>query len=234
MKPEPRPKAARAHRILLVDDHPITRQGLTAMISNEADLRVCGEAEDAGSALNAVDKLRPDLVVADLSLPGRNGLELIKDMAAKHPGIPTLVLSMHDESLYAERAIRAGARGYLMKSAGGRAVLDAIRTILAGRIHVSPAVSTRILESISRPLPSQTPSVGASEESRIHNLSDREFEVFQLIGQGLGTREIAGRLNVSIKTIEAHRAHLKTKLLAKDATSLVREAVRWVESQNGV
>ena len=203
------------------------------MIGNEADLVVCGEAEDAASALAAVERHRPDLVVADLSLPGRSGVELIKDLSARHPGLPTLVLSMHDESLYAERAIRAGARGYLMKSAGGRAVLDGIRTILAGRIHVSPAVSSRILESIGRPSPaSRNPH--ENSHSLVQRLSDREFEVFQLIGQGHGTREIAGKLNVSIKTVETHRASLKTKLGAKDAPQLVREAVRWVESQNGI
>ena len=203
------------------------------MIGNEADLVVCGEAEDAASALAAVERLRPDLVVADLSLPGRNGLEWIKDLAVRHPDVATMVLSMHDESLYAERAIRAGARGYLMKSAGGRAVLEGIRTILAGRIHVSPAVSSRILESLGRPSQSSNRAM-ANPDSIVQNLSDREFEVFQLIGQGHGTREIAGRLHVSIKTVEAHRASLKTKLGAKDAPQLVREAVRWVESQNGV
>jgi len=203
------------------------------MIGNEADLVVCGEAEDAASALAAVERLRPDLVVADLSLPGRNGLEWIKDLAVRHPGVATLVLSMHDESLYAERAIRAGARGYLMKSAGGGAVLEGIRTILAGRIHVSPAVSSRILESLARDAtPSKRP--GGGPDSLVQKLSDREFEVFQLIGHGHGTREISGRLNVSIKTVEAHRANLKTKLGAKDATQLVREAVRWVESQNAI
>ncbi len=233
MKSQPRSKPGSSHKILLVDDHPITRQGLAAMVGNESDLSVCGEAEDVPSALAAIQALRPDLVVADLSLPGRNGLELLKDIAAQHPNIPTLVLSMHDESLYAERAIRAGARGYLMKSAGGRAVLDAIRAILAGRIHVSPAVATRVLESLGR-TSNALRSAPSAAHSKVQALSDREFEVFQLIGQGLGTREIAGRLNVSIKTIEAHRAHLKSKLGTKDAPGLVREAVRWVESQNGV
>ena len=233
MKNKAQTKAGTVHRILLVDDHPITRQGLAVMIGNESDLRVVGEAEDVPSALAAIQALHPDLVVADLSLPGRNGLELLKDIAAQYPGIPTLVLSMHDESLYAERAIRAGARGYLMKSAGGRAVLDAIRAILAGRIHVSPDVATRVLESLGRN-PSAGRNAPPAPHSKVQALSDREFEIFQLIGQGLGTREIAGRLNVSIKTIEAHRAHLKSKLGTKDAPGLVREAIRWVESQSGV
>ena len=229
MKSQPSGKPGRSHKILLVDDHPITRQGLAAMVGNESDLSVCGEAEDVPSALAAIQALRPDLVVADLSLPGRNGLELLKDIAAQHPNVPTLVLSMHDESLYAERAIRAGARGYLMKSAGGRAVMEAIRTILKGQIFVSPAVSSRILEALSH----SRPNTGTSE-GPVRTLSDREFEIFQLIGQGLGTREIAGRLNLSIKTVEAHRARLKEKLGTKDAPALVREAVRWVESQAGV
>jgi DNA-binding NarL/FixJ family response regulator len=182
-----------------------------------------------------VERERPDLVVADLSLPGRNGLELIKDLVARHPGLPTLVLSMHDESLYAERAIRAGARGYLMKSAGGRAVLDAIRTVLGGRIHVSRDISDRILESLGRSSSiARLPEASLSGRSNIHGLSDRELEVFQLLGQGMGTRDIAGRLNLSIKTVEAHRASLKTKLKVRDATHLVREAVQWVESQGGL
>jgi DNA-binding NarL/FixJ family response regulator len=220
-------------KILLVDDHPITRQGIAAMIGLEPDLHVCGEAEDAISAIAAVGRLKPDLVVVDLSLPGRNGLEFLKDLGAQHPGIAALVLSMHDESLYAERAIRAGARGYLMKSAGGLAVMEAIRTVLAGRIFVSPAVSSRILESIARPAPTESSQPGGPD-ARMRQLSDREFEVFQLIGQGLGTREIAGRLNLGVKTVEAHRAHLEKKLQIRDATALVREAVRWTEAQSGI
>lgn len=201
------------------------------MISLEPDLAVCGEAEDAAAGLAAIPRFKPDLVVVDLSLPGRSGLEFLKDLGAAHPGLPALVLSMHDESLYAERAIRAGARGYLMKSAGGKAVMDAIRTVLSGQISVSPAVASRILESLGRPEPS---AASGAANGHVRQLSDREFEVFQLIGQGLGTREIAGRLNLSIKTIEAHRANLKEKLGVRDAPALVREAVRWVESQAGV
>jgi DNA-binding NarL/FixJ family response regulator len=233
-RPPQTPASVAVRRILLVDDHPITRQGLTAMIGLEPDLEVCGEAETAAAALTAIEAHRPDLVLVDLSLPGRSGLDLIKDLAASHPGLPTLVLSMHEEGLYAERAIRAGARGYLMKSAGGKAVMEAVRHVLAGQIYVSPAVSARILESLSprHATPSSPPgSPARPAQPSIAGLSDREFEVFQLIGQGLGTREIAGRLNLSIKTIEAHRAHLKEKLGIKDAPGLVREAVRWIENQ---
>lgn len=224
---KPAKAAARRAPILLVDDHPITRQGLATLISHETDLEVCGEVEDASAAQEAVGRLRPALVLVDLSLPGRSGLELIKDLSVSHPGLPMLVLSMHDEALYAERALRAGARGYLMKSAGGRAVVEAIRRVLGGQISVSPAVSERILESLSGARPK-------APDSRLATLSDREFEIFQLIGQGLGTREIAGRLHLSIKTVEAHRAHLKDKLGLKDAPALVHEAVRWVESQQHV
>ncbi len=212
-----------------MDDHPITRQGLAAMIGFESDLHVCAEAENAADALTAVGQHHPDLVLLDLSLPGRSGLEFLKDLVTAHPGIPALVLSMHDESLYAERVLRAGARGYLMKSSGGRAVMEAIRTVLSGRIYVSQTVSARILENLSRPAASSLENNPA--DSPLGRLSDREFEIFQLIGQGLGTREIAGRLNLSIKTVEAHRARLKEKLGTKDAPALVHEAVRWVESQ---
>lgn len=218
-----------AKRVLLVDDHPITRQGLAAMIGMESGLAVCGEAENTAEAMTAVQRLKPDLILLDLSLPGRSGLEFLKDLAAAHPGIPALVLSMHNEALYAERALRAGARGYLMKSAGGKAVMEAIRTILQGQIYVSPAVSARILESLR-----ETKPISNGGDGMVRRLTDREFEIFQLIGQGLGTREIAGRLHLSVKTVEAHRAHLKEKLGAKDAPALVREAVSWVESQSGV
>ncbi|MFM7100393.1 MAG: response regulator [Verrucomicrobiota bacterium] len=224
---KPAKPAARRTPVLLVDDHPITRQGLATLIAHEEDLEVCGEVADAASAQEAVGRLRPGLVLVDLSLPGRSGLELIKDLNVTHPGLPTLVLSMHDEALYAERALRAGARGYLMKSAGGRAVVEAIRRVLGGQISVSPAVSERIMESLAGARP-------AAPDARLASLSDREFEIFQLIGQGLGTRQIAGRLNLSIKTIEAHRAHLKDKLGVPDAPALVHEAVRWVQSQQQV
>jgi DNA-binding NarL/FixJ family response regulator len=214
-------------RILLVDDHPITRQGLATLIGLEPDLTICGESPNAAHALEAIPKLVPDLVVVDLSLQGRSGLELIKDLHVCHPRIPCLVLSMHDEAIYAERALRAGAKGYLMKSAGGRAVIESIRRVLKGEISVSAAVNTRILSSLAG-------KDYKTEDSPMARLSDREFEIFQLIGEGLGTREIAGRLLISIKTVEAHRAKLKEKLGAKDAPGLVREAVRWVENRNPV
>jgi DNA-binding NarL/FixJ family response regulator len=224
------PPVAQRRRILLVDDHPITRQGLAALIRPEPDLEICGEAESAADALSAVDRCKPHLAIIDLSLPGRGGLDLIKDLVAMHPGLPTLVLSMHDEALYAERALRAGARGYLMKAAGGpEVVVEAIRHVLQGHIWVSPAVSARILENVAtRPRPT---AQAVPADSPVSRLTDRELEVFELIGQGTGTRAIAARLRVSVKTIEAHRANLKSKLGVKDAPGLVREAVRWVESR---
>jgi DNA-binding NarL/FixJ family response regulator len=160
----------------------------------------------------------------DLSLPGRSGLELIKDLTATHPEVFTLVLSMHDEMLYAERVLRAGARGYLMKQEGGLKVIEAIHRVLDGQVYVSERMGSRILEAFSGRRTS-------GPESPVGRFSDREFEVFQMIGEGLGTREIAGRLGLSIKTVEVHRAHLKEKLQVRDAPSLVREAVRWVEAQ---
>jgi DNA-binding NarL/FixJ family response regulator len=225
MKRKPARAAAPARRkVLLVDDHPITRQGLAQLVGNEPDLVVCGEAQDASGAITAVATLKPALVVVDLSLPGRSGLELIKDLAATHPEVFTLVLSMHDEMLYAERVLRAGARGYLMKQEGGLKVIEAIRRILEGQIYVSERMGARILEAFSG-------RRAGGAESPVGRFSDREFEVFQMIGEGLGTREIAGRLGLSIKTVEVHRAHLKEKLQVRDAPGLVREAVRWVEAQ---
>jgi len=211
-------------RILIVDDHPMMRQGLAQLIGAEPDLAVCGEAENAESALDSIAALQPDLVLADISLPGKNGLELIKDFQAIQPGLPVLVISMHDESLYAERVLRAGGRGYIMKQEGGKKLMQAIRHVLDGKIYVSEKMSAEILELFSG-------RRAGSESSPIEKLTDREFEVFQLIGQGMGTREIAGKLHLSIKTIEVHRANIKGKLKLKSASELIRFAVRWSESQ---
>jgi DNA-binding NarL/FixJ family response regulator len=210
-------------RILVVDDHPMMRQGLAQLINNEPDLAVCWEADNAAQALGLVSAHQPDLVLADISLPGKNGLELIKDIRALSPGAPILVVSMHDESLYAERALRAGARGYIMKQEGGKKLMTAIRQVLNGQIYVSEKMSARILETFS--------GRRAEFASPMEKLSDREFEVFQLIGQGKGTRDIAEQLHLSVKTVEVHRANIKEKLKLKSATDLVREAVRWAEAQ---
>ncbi len=211
-------------RLLIVDDHPMMRNGLSQLIDNEGDLKVCAEADTAGQAINAVAKQKFDLALVDISLPDKNGLELIKDIRTLKPDLPILVVSMHDELIYAERVLRAGARGYIMKQEGGQKFLDAIRQVLAGKVFVSEKMSARILENFSG---KQTEHFS----SPVKRLSDREFEVFQLIGQGIGTREIAGRLHLSVKTVEVHRANIKEKLSLTTATELVRYAVRWLDAK---
>lgn len=210
-------------RLLIVDDHPMMRQGLAQLINNEPDLAVSWEADTAGQAIDVASRSQPDLVLADISLPDKNGLELIKDIHALRPGTLILVVSMHDETLYAERVLRAGARGYIMKQEGGKKLMAAIRKVLSGQIYVSEKMSARILEFFS--------GHRAETASPIEKLSDREFEAFQLIGQGKGTRDIADHLHLSVKTVEVHRANIKEKLKLKSATDLVREAVRWTEAQ---
>jgi len=209
-----------------VDDHPMMRQGLAQLINNEPDLTVCAEADTAGQALELLNKARPGLWLIDISLPDKNGIELIKDIRAMDPASRILVVSMHDESLYAERILRAGARGYIMKQEGGKKLMEAIRHVLAGNIYVSEKMSGKILEIFS----GQRDTGG----SPVARLTDREFEVFQLIGEGKGTRQIAEHLHLSVKTVEVHRANIKEKLGLKTATDLVRYAVRWTESQTGV
>ena len=216
--------AQKPKRIFIVDDHPMMRQGLAQLIGVESDLAVCGEAENAGAALNAIGTLKPDLVLADISLPDKSGLELIKDLRAIHPELPILVVSMHDEMIYAERVLRGGARGYIMKQEGGQKLLQAIRHVLAGQVFVSEKMSARILENFSG-------GPGQPSGSPVRRLSDREFEVFQMIGQGVATGEIATRLHLSVKTVEVHRANIKQKLKLATATELVRYAVRWLDAQ---
>jgi DNA-binding NarL/FixJ family response regulator len=213
--------------ILLVDDHPMMRAGLAELLNRQPDLFVCGEASQASEAFGLFPRLKPALVLADLVMPGRSGLEFIKDLIALHPELPILVFSMHDEMLYAERCLRAGARGYLMKEAGGEQLLAAIRRVIGGQTQVSPAVAERILQHISskRPRGSRSP---------IQSLSDREFEVFQLVGQGKSTREIAALLHLSSKTVDVHRGHIREKLGLRNATALVRHAVQWLATQNPV
>jgi DNA-binding NarL/FixJ family response regulator len=211
-------------RLLIVDDHPMMRTGLAQLIDNERDLKVCAEADNAGQALDIAVSQTLDLILLDISLPDKNGLELIKDLRALKPGLPILVVSMHDESLYAERVLRAGGRGYIMKQEGGKKLLQAIRQVLNGQIYVSEKMSAGILETFS----GRQAEAGVSP---VQQLSDREFEVFQLIGQGKSTREIAVHLHLSAKTIEVHRLNIKKKLKLKTATDLVRHAVRWLETE---
>ncbi len=205
-------------RVAILDDHPMTRDGIVRWISGEPDMEVCWEAASAEAGLTAALKDAPDLIVADLSLPGKSGLEFIKDVRAMLPAVPVLVLSMHEESIYAERALRAGARGYVMKHEGGAKLLAAIRSLLAGKIHVSERVSGSILESFSTPVA----PVGVAA------LSDREFEVFELIGAGLSTEKIGKRLSLSPKTVDSHRASIKAKLGLGKMSELVAFAARWI------
>jgi len=218
-------RAKAKQRVLIVDDHPMMRQGLAQLIDHEPDLAACGEADTAALALKRISADRPDLVLADISLPDRSGLELIKDVQALHPGLPVLVVSMHDESLYAERVLRAGGRGYIMKQEGGKRLMRAIRQVLSGQIYVSEKMAAKILEIFSGHRTEVT-------HSPVERLSDREFEVFQLVGQGKGTREIAEHLHLSTKTVEVHRANIKHKLELQRGTDLVRYAIRWTEVQN--
>ena len=208
-----------------MDDHPMMREGLRQIIGNEPDLEVCGEADNAFQALELVGNLKPDLVLTDITLPDKNGLELIKDIQSMHPKMLVLVISMHDELLYTERVLRAGARGYVMKHEGGKKIMQAIRQILTGQIFVSEKMSAKILEIFS----------GRRMEtanSPVENLTDREFEVFRHIGEGFSTKEIAEQMRVSAKTVEVHRMNVKTKLNLKTMAELIRYAVRWTESHS--
>lgn len=208
-------------KILLVDDHPIVRLGLVHLIEREANLEVCGEAEDAAQAYLAVEKLRPDLVVVDISLPGANGLALIKRLQAQFSKLPVLVLSMHSERLYAERALRAGARGYVRKHEASENLVEAIRKVLGGRIYLSDRTTASMLDQY-------VVGAGSGEGPSLNRLSDRELEVFELVGQGHSTRLIAEKLSLSVKTIEAHRQHIKQKLDLHSATELLQRATQWV------
>lgn len=213
--------------ILIVDDHPIVRQGLAELVNHEDDLVVCGQAEDAHQAMKAVKELTPDMAIVDISLKQTSGMELIKDLNAQYPNLPVLALSMHDESLYAERALRAGARGYIMKAEATEKVIMAIRKIMSGEIYISDIMASKMMRKL----------VGGNAEintSPVERLSNRELEVFQLIGKGFGTRQISERLFLSTKTIETYRAHIKEKLNLADAAELLQYAIQWVNSRNNV
>ncbi len=219
-----KPREGQKQRILIVDDHPIVREGLTTIINEQTDLVVCGEAEDAQTALEAVGTLRPDLMIVDVSLKGINGIELVKLIQRRYEKIPILVLSMHDESLYVERVLRAGARGYIMKQEGTEKVVTAIHKILGGDIYVSEAMRKKLLRTFQE---SQPETSGPSFD----RLSDRELEVFRLIGQGYGTRQIADTLHVSVKTVNTYRQHIKEKLKFETGSELLRHAILWVQSE---
>lgn len=209
-------------KVVIVDDHPIVRQGLAQLISQQSDLQVVGEADGARTAIEILERLAPDAVIVDLMLKDSSGIDLIKDIKAKSPEARILVVSMHDEAVYAERALRAGAHGYIMKQEATHAVLNALRKVLAGDVYVSEEVVSRMLRRM----------VGGHASDGIERLSDRELEVFQGIGQGLSVSEIADKLKVSPKTVETYRAHIKEKLGLSGATDVLRVAVSWLERKS--
>jgi DNA-binding NarL/FixJ family response regulator len=211
-------------RVLIVDDHPVFRHGITAMINAEPDLSVCGEAGSAPAALDAMRRLQPDIALVDISLPGTNGIELLKSMRAEFPKMPMLVVSMHDESLYALRALRAGALGYVMKAEALDLILTAIRKVLQGEPFLSPKFSDKLVFKAIR-------SIDEGLGSPVDKLSDRELEVLNLMGRGFGAQDIANELHLSVKTIETHRAHIKEKLGFSDSKEMVRFAIEWVAQQ---
>ncbi|HEV2329633.1 MAG TPA: response regulator transcription factor [Verrucomicrobiae bacterium] len=216
--------AAGKRKVLLVDDHPVVREGLAERINREADFTVCSVAENGAEAMAAIGRCIPDIVVLDLALPRSHGLEVLQDIHAQHPCLPVMIFSMHEESVYAERVLRGGARGYLMKHEKPERLLEGMRAILTGGYALSPSASSQLLQNLSQP------AVREQSASPVNALGNRELEVFQFIGQGKGTREIAGLLGLSIKTIETYRERIKGKLNAKSATDLVRQAVCWVET----
>jgi DNA-binding NarL/FixJ family response regulator len=210
--------------IIVVDDHPLFRKGVVQMLSSEPDLEVRGEAESSPAALDLMRRTPVDMAIVDIGLHGSaNGIELTKSIKAEHPELPVLVLSMHDEMLYADRALRAGARGYLMKREALDSVITAVRTVLSGEIYLSATMAKRMI--------AEHVSGGTSGRSAIEKLTDRELEVLQLIGEGTEVRDIAQKLHISAKTVEAHRGHIKEKLNLNNAREVARFAVQWVEQQ---
>lgn len=212
-------------RVLHVDDHPLLRQGVAQSIQGAAGIQVCGEAHDSASALQAVEDLQPDVVITDLTLPDKSGLELIRLLKERHPNLAVLVLSMHDEDVYAERSLRAGAQGYLMKSRAPDSLIKAIRDVAAGRIYVSTDLSQRLLMSLT-----STPAPAPDRADGLTELSRREFEVFELIGRGKTAKEIAHMLGISSKTVDVHRMNIRQKLHIVTNPDLIHHAVRWVQS----
>lgn len=205
--------------MFIIDDHPVVRQGLALLINRETDLEVCGDAEDSISAFERLETLTPDIVILDLSLSGPDGLELLKSIRSRHASLPVLVLSMLDESLYAERALRGGANGYIMKQEATEKVLVALRRILGGGIYLSEVMSNKVLHHFAAGSP-------AAEHSPLADLTDREIEVFRLIGKGHSTREIAEQLHISVKTVESYQANIKDKLSLKNSRELLQWAIR--------
>ena len=217
-------QAVARKRILVVDDHPIVRQGLALLINREPDMVVCGEAEESMGALHVLTSAHPDVLIVDISLNGPDGLDLLKTIRSTHPTLPVLILSMHDELIYAERALRAGANGYIMKQEATEKVLVAVRRILSGEIYVSDRIANKMLKHYIT-------GAGTLRNSSIADLSDRELEVFRLIGEGHGTRQIAEELHLSIKTVESYQAHIKEKLSLRSARELMQHAIQWTMNE---
>lgn len=234
----PSPSEAPRERVgvLIVDDHPLVRQGLSSLIGQTADLFICAQAADAASALSMLDEARPDVALVDLSLRGSNGIDLIKELRRRAPQIDVLVLTMHDEVFYAERSLRAGARGYVMKGEEPDEVLEAIRRVRRGEVYVSPRLHSELVRRAAQAgcdAPGAARGSGrsrAADPSPVENLSDRELEVFDLVGRGFRTSEIAERLCVSVKTVETHRHRIKEKLGLRTGQQMVRYAIHWVEA----
>ena len=225
MKPDMTAPGDKKSRILLVDDHRVMLEGYQFMLNAQPDLAVCATAASAADAMTAVQREKPDLIVTDLTMSGRGGLDLIKDVRALFPDMKILVCSMHDEMLYAERAMQAGAQGYVMKDVDGPTFLGAIRTVLGGQRFMSTRLAAQVLGSFGSNRPR------GSTASPIEKLSDREFEVFHLFGEGKTAKEIAAQLNLSPKTVSVHRDHIKEKMEFDTSAEMIRQAVRWVESQ---
>src|ERR1700739_877347 len=211
-------------RVFVVDDHPIVRQGLALLVNREDDLVVCGEAEDAHAAIQSLAASKPDILIVDISLNGPDGLDLLKDVRMRYPELPVLILSMHDESIYAERALRAGAQGYIMKQEATEKVLVAVRRILSKEIYISERIANRMLQRYIG-------NRSAERPSSIADLTARELEVFRLIGEGHSTRQIAEELHISVKTVESYQAHIKEKLSLRSARELVQHAIQWSISE---
>lgn len=221
------PRSADApKKLLIVDDHPVFRHGISQLIAGLREVTICGEAENAQSALEAMRRLNPDMVLMDVTMPGANGIEVIKLMLAERPNLQILMVSMHDETLYALRALRAGAKGYVMKQQAMENVLDALRKVISGGIYVSPQFSEKL---VFRAVHGSHSEIGIP----VDKLSDRELEVLQLFGHGKSTREVAESLHLSVKTIETHRAHIKDKLGFKDADEMKSFAVEWKTAREG-
>jgi DNA-binding NarL/FixJ family response regulator len=220
----PKCDAPEAKRIVIVDDHPLFRKGLEELIHSEGSFAVCGEAGNAAEAMEVIRKLNPDLAIVDLSLPGANGIELIKNTRAEFPKLPILVLSMHDESLYALRALRAGAEGYVMKHEAMANVIHAIREVFNGRPYLSPAMAAQVITKVAH-------RNAEGEADPVERLSDRELEILELIGKGNEVRQIAKLLHLSPKTVETHRAHIKEKLDLKNSREVARFALQWVDAR---